>query len=75
MKFKFILVGDNKNGTRIFCKLQCNNRNVLRGFYDFDIEKFIITKYIYDNFPQNVTKNKVKKELKKILLLNYDWTL
>jgi hypothetical protein len=75
MKFKFNTIGANENGTRIYCKLSCDKHNVLKGFYDFDLEKFVITKYLYANFPQGITKNKVRKELKEILIIDYDWNL
>ena len=75
MKFKFSTIGSNHDGDRIFCKLSCGKHNVLRGFYDFNLEKFIITKYLYDNFPQGLSKNKVRKALKEILTIDYDWEL
>lgn len=75
MKFKFNTVGSNKNGTKIFCKLYCNNNNVVKGYYDFNIDKFIIMKYLYDKLPKGITKNQIKKELKEILKVNYDWEL
>ena len=75
MKFKLNTIGCNEKGTRIFCKLSCDKHNVLKGYYDFKLEKFIIIKYMYDNFPKGVTKNQVKKELKKILLIDYNWDL
>jgi hypothetical protein len=75
MKFKFSTIGSNESGSRIFCKLSCGKHNVIRGFYDFDLEKFIIIKYMYDNFPQGLTKNKVRKALKEILRIDYDWEL
>jgi hypothetical protein len=75
MKFKFSTIGSNESGTRIFCKLSYDKHNVLRGFYDFNLEKFIIIKYMYDNFPQGLTKNKIRKNLKEILMNEYDWEL
>ncbi len=30
---------------------------------------------MYNNFPQGLTKNKVRKALKKILIIDYDWEL
>jgi hypothetical protein len=32
-------------------------------------------KYLYDNFPQGLTKNQVRKALKEILRTDYDWEL
>lgn len=75
MKFKFSTIGSNHDGDRIFCKLSCDKHNILRGFYDFNLEKFIITKYMYDNFPQGLSKNKVRKILREILTIDYDWEL
>ena len=74
-KYKFSTIGANENGSKIFCKLALDKHNLLRGYYDFDKEKFIVIKYLYHNFPQGVTKNEIKKALKKMLLLNYDWEL
>ena len=75
MRFTFRTIGSNESGSRIFCKLSCENHNVIRGFYDFDLEKFIIMKYLYDNFLQGLTKNQVRKTLKEILRTDYDWEL
>lgn len=75
MRFTFRTIGSNESGSRIFCKLSCENHNVLRGFYDFDLEKFIIMKYLYDNFHQGLTKNQVRKALKEKLRTDYDWEL
>lgn len=75
MTFKFNTIGSNKSGSKIFCKLSCDKHNVLRGFYDFDLERFIIIKYMYDNFPKGVSKNKIKKALKDILIIDYNWNL
>lgn len=75
MRFTFRTIGSNESGSRIFCKLSCENHNVLRGFYDFGLEKFIIMKYLYDNFPQGLTKIQVRKALKEILRTDYDWEL
>jgi hypothetical protein len=30
---------------------------------------------MYDNFPQGLTKNKIRKNLKEILTTDYDWEL
>ena len=75
MKFKFNTIGSNKNGNRIFCKFSCDKHNILKGFYDFNTEKFVIIKYLYDNFLEGLTKNKVRKTLKEILKIDYDWEL
>ena len=74
MKVKFATIGANEDGTKIFCKMAIDKRNVLRGFYDFNLEKFIIIKYFYTKFPKGMSKKMVKKELKNELL-NYDWEL
>lgn len=74
-KYKFKIIAANKDGSRIFCKLTYDNKNILRGFYDFNIEKFIIIKYMYENFPTNLTKTQVRKNLKHILLIDFDWNL
>ena len=73
-KFKFGLIGTNNNGTKIFARLTYDKHTLLRGFYDFDKEKFIIMKYLDDNFPQGITRTKAKKELKENLM-DYDWNL
>lgn len=73
-KFKFIPFAANKNGTKIFCRLICDKKNVLKGFYDYNKEQFIITKYIEENFTKDITRNKVKKALKENLI-DYDWNL
>lgn len=72
--FKFRLLGANKNGTKIFARLTYNKHTLIKGYYDFDKEKFIIVKYINDNFSKEITRKKAKKELKK-QLLDYDWEL
>lgn len=73
-KFKFFPFATNEEGTKIFCRLSYDKHNLLKGFYDFDKEQFIITKYMDNNFPEGITRNKVKKALKENLL-DYDWNL
>ena len=76
MKFKFNTIATNKNGTLIFCKLKTNdNKIILKGYQNFNINKFIVTKYYYNNFPINYNKTKIKTILKNILLTDYDWNL
>ena len=75
MKPKLILVAANKNGNRIFAKLLINNKNIIKGYYDFKLEKFFITKYIKHNFPKNITKQNAKQILKELLKINHDWKL
>ena len=44
--FKLMLVGTNKDGSKIFANLKCNSKIILKGFYSFEKELFIIIKYI-----------------------------
>lgn len=70
-KFKFATIGVNGNGSRIFCKLSYNRKSILRGYYDFNLERFVILRYQPNNF-NGLSKTQVKKALKQELL-NYDW--
>ena len=73
-KFKFGLIGTNNSGTKIFARLTYDKHTLLKGFYDFDKEKFVIMKYLDNNFPQGITRKKTKNALKDNLL-DYDWNL
>ena len=75
MKTKLIANGANKDGSRIFCKLTLNGKNVVKGYYDFNKEKFMVIKYMEANFPKTMTKNKIRKTLKEELYIIYDWNL
>jgi hypothetical protein len=73
--FKFITFAANENGDKIFCRLTLNNKTVLKGLYDFDKEKFIIKKYIKENFIKGIGKKTILKTLKDILKYDYDWEI
>lgn len=73
-KFKFGLIGTNNSGTKIFARLTYDKHTLLKGFYDFNEEKFIIMKYLDNNFPLGITKKNAKNALKDNLL-DYDWNL
>lgn len=72
---KLNIVGANNDGSKLYCIFKLNKKTVLRGFYDFNIQGFIITKFHKKNFNQNTSINKVVNALKKELNLEYDWKL
>ena len=63
-------IGHNLRGGMAYKK-----KTVAKGFYDFDKDKFFITRYLKQNFPQGVGKNTIQKNFKQILLTDYDWEL
>lgn len=73
--YKLFTFAANKSGTKIFCRFTFKKKTIAKGFYDFDKSKFFITSYQPQNFPQGVGKNTVKKYLKFILDVDYDWEL
>ena len=74
-KFKLITFASNKDGTKIYCRLALNKKTLIKGYYDFNKEKFFITDYIKNNFIQGIGKNTAKKMLKQLLEQDYDWNL
>ena len=74
-KFKLITFASNKDGTKIYCRLALNKKTLIKGYYDFNKEKFFITDYVKNNFIQGIGKNTAKKKLKELLELDYDWEL
>jgi len=75
-KFKLITFASNKDGTKIFCRLAYDKKTLLRGYYDFNQERFIIEKYLPQNFIKGqIGKNKTKSKLKELLEQDYDWNL
>ena len=50
-------------------------KTMVKGFYDFDKEKFFVTKYVKSNFVQGIGKNIVKKNLIELLNIDYDWNM
>ena len=74
-KFKVFTFASNKDGTKIFCRLALNKKTLIKGFYDFNKEKFYITEYVKNNFTNGIGKNTARKKLKEILLIDYDWDL
>lgn len=73
--YKLFTFASNPSGTKIFCRFTYKKKTIAKGFYDFDKEKFFITSYHPQNFPHGVGKNTIKKYLKIILNLDYDWEL
>ena len=73
--YKVFTFATNPSGSKIFCRMAYHKKTVAKGFYDFDREKFFITSYLKQNFPQGVGRNSIKKYFKVILLLDYDWEL
>ena len=74
-KFKLITFASNKNKTKIYCRLALNKKTLIKGYYDFNKEKFFITDYIKNNFIQGIGKNTAKKKLQELLEQDYDWNL
>lgn len=73
LKFKLITFASNEDGTRIFCRFALNKKTLIKGYYDFNKEKFIITDYIKQNFINGIGKNAARKKLIEILNQDYDW--
>jgi hypothetical protein len=74
-KFKLITFASNEDGTKIYCRLALNKKTLIKGYYDFNKEQFIITDYVKQNFIQGIGKNTAKKKLKELLEQDYDWNL
>ena len=73
--FKLFAFASNEDGSKIFCRLAYKKKTMLKGFYDFDKEKFFITSYVKGNFVRGIGKNTIKNALIEILHLDYDWEL
>ncbi len=73
--FKLIAFASNKSGNRIFCRLIHKKQTMLKGYYDFNQEKFFVTKYVKSNFIQGIGKNTIKKHLIELLDIEYDWKM
>ena len=73
--YNLFTFASNKDGSKIFCRLAYKKKTVLKGFYDFNKSKFVITDYVKSNFEKGVGRNTVKKKLEEILLEDYDWEL
>ena len=74
-KFKVFAFASNKDGTKIFCRLALNKKTLIKGYYDFNKEKFYITQYVKENFIDGIGKNTARKKLKEILEQDYDWEM
>jgi hypothetical protein len=73
--FKLVTFASNDDGNKIFCRLTYKKKTVAKGYYDFEKEKFFITKLIKTNFIDNLQENIVKDKLIEILKIDYDWNL
>ena len=73
--FKLVAFASNHNGNKIFCRLMYKKKTMVKGFYDFDKEKFFVTNYVKSNFTQGIGKNTVKKNLLELLNIDYDWNM
>ena len=89
-EFLFSMIGANKDGSRIFCRLKRRNYNraqprfaykaVIEGYYDFDLEKFVITKEHPKLYEHQYADEKIysREELIEVLkeeLSEFDWEL
>ena len=89
-EFLFSMIGANKDGSRIFCRLKRRNYNraqprfaykaVIEGYYDFDLEKFVITKEHPKLYEHQYADEKVysRDEIIEVLkeeLFEFDWEL
>ena len=89
-EFLFSMIGANKDGSRIFCRLKRRNYNraqprfaykaVIEGYYDFDLEKFVITKEHSKLYEHQYADEKIysREELIEVLkeeLSEFDWEL
>lgn len=89
-EFLFSMIGANKDGSRIFCRLKRRNYNraqprfaykaVIEGYYDFDLEKFIITKEHPKLYEHQYADEKIysREEIIEVLkeeLSEFDWEL
>ncbi len=89
-EFLFSMIGANKDGSRIFCRLKRKNYNraqprfaykaVIEGYYDFDLEKFVITKehpklYEHQYADERVYSREEIIEVLKEELSEFDWEL
>ena len=53
-KFKVFPFAANKNGTKIYCRLAYNKKTLIKGYYDFNKEKFFIIEYVKKNFGNDI---------------------
>lgn len=74
-KFKVFAFASNKDGTKIFCRLALNKKTLIKGYYDFNKEKFYITQYLKNNFINGINKKIAYNKLKEILEQDFDWEL
>ena len=73
--FKLFPFTTNKDGSKIFCRLAYKKRTVLKGFYDYNRDRFLITDYVKTNFPRGTGRPTIKRILKFYLAIDYDWEL
>ena len=71
-KNRILPVGTTKNGDKIFCTYKHNHSIIIRGFYDFNKETFIITKY---KPIKNTNPEIIIKQFNEQLIENYDWNI
>jgi len=65
----------NKDGTKIFCRFTLDKKTLIKGFYDFNRERFYITDYVKKNFTKGIGRDTAREKLKEILLVDYDWEI
>lgn len=69
------MVGTSEDGEKIYCALKCDKKTVIKGFYDFNIHKFIILNFYKNKLPEGITPLKILQDFKSILEIDYDWEL
>lgn len=73
--FNLKLIGANDDGSRIFAVMTYLGKRLVKGFYDFDKERFIVLEYYKKNFPIGIGKSKARNILKELLMIQHDWEM
>lgn len=72
---KLCMVAASEDGNRIYCTYKENNIILLKGFYDFNKETFVVMEFYTKKLTTGQKPEDVIASLKKLLFLDYDWEL
>ena len=73
MAFKLSMVASSDEGDKIYCLYKNGSDILVRGYYDFNKDTFIVTSFHSSKLKDDMTVESVIEGLKTMLLLEHDW--
>ncbi len=72
---KISTIAASEDGDRIYCLYKEGSETMAKGFYDFNMETFILTGFNTNKLREGETPREAIMNLKQTLDVDMDWTL